>query len=79
MTKHTNINGLEFSEPWITMFSKEPNSSISIDLTQFVDPYDYHDFPNSIQIYLNKNTIERIIEKLKETIEKMKEIESSTK
>jgi len=47
----------EFSDIYQTSWSDDWNSRLDIDLTEMVDGYDYHDFPNSVDLFLGKESL----------------------
>jgi len=53
-------NALGFSTPFLSYSFREPTVQITVHLDKFVDPYDYHDFPSSHEIYVTEEQIEEL-------------------
>lgn len=63
-------------EPYAPYYS-DPNKItgcfINIDMDNYIDRYDYHDAPSSVDIQLNKVTLGKLIDVLVEAYKEMEE------
>lgn len=73
----TGHEELSFSSPFHTYRNRDgdrdSNVTLEINLLDLVDGYDYHDFPNSVDIYFGIEDLEDLRNTIDEVIKKMKE------
>lgn len=62
---------LKFSEPYVNEIYDEIQVMITINLYQIIDPYDYHDFPHTVQEFVGLESIDELVHKLTEIKEKI--------
>lgn len=70
------IDEMEISHPFMPTLSDDNfmrgRVHIEIDLTKIVDAYDYHDFPNSVDLWLDESDIQDLHDLTKTFLKEIK-------
>ena len=79
MTKKNEfrVSCFEINKPFKNYSGNETSVGITIHLDEIVDGYDYHDFPNSEDVWLNKEQVEALIYRLQLRLKEMNALDEN--
>ena len=68
---------IKFGEPYNNEWNDGATVMATLEFTNIIDPYDYHDFPTEEWLFLTVDSIDKAIEELKKVKKEMLEFENN--